>query len=174
MAALTIEINVYCFINAFGLATTTFVSQNFGAENLARCRRATWVSMGLNFVASLVLLGVVLATGETLLGFFSTNPEGIAIGMIRIFQAVLLEPVNVVMETLSGAMHDYGYSLPPAIVTLVFIRTTRVTRVYTLFQSSLTFEALMICYPVSRAITTAGLFVLYLRHQKRLPCHRAI
>ena len=41
VAAFTIEINVYCFINAFGLAATTFVSQNYGAGNLARCRRAT-------------------------------------------------------------------------------------------------------------------------------------
>ena len=60
VAAFTIEINVYCFINAFGLAATTFVSQNYGAGNLARCRRATWVSMGLNFCASGMMIAVVL------------------------------------------------------------------------------------------------------------------
>ena len=44
VAAFTIEINIYCFINAFGLAATTFVSQNYGAKNLERCKRATYVS----------------------------------------------------------------------------------------------------------------------------------
>lgn len=39
VAAFTIEINIYCFINAFGLAATTFVSQNYGAKNLERCKR---------------------------------------------------------------------------------------------------------------------------------------
>ena len=56
VAAFTIEINVYCFINAFGLAATTFVSQNYGAGNLARCRRATWVSMWINFAATALLI----------------------------------------------------------------------------------------------------------------------
>lgn len=40
-AAFTIEINVYCFLNAFAQATTTFVSQNYGAGNMARCLMVT-------------------------------------------------------------------------------------------------------------------------------------
>ena len=44
-AAFTIEINVFCVVNAFGQAATTFVGQNYGAGNLRRCKRATWVSM---------------------------------------------------------------------------------------------------------------------------------
>ncbi|MDO4936405.1 MAG: MATE family efflux transporter, partial [Sutterellaceae bacterium] len=71
VAAFTVEINVYCFINAFGLATTTFVSQNYGAGNLARCRRATWVSMWLNFVATFVMVGFITFFGKELLGCFT-------------------------------------------------------------------------------------------------------
>ena len=36
VAAFTIENSVYCFINAFALSATTFVSQNYGARNLDR------------------------------------------------------------------------------------------------------------------------------------------
>ena len=36
-AAFTIEVNVYCVLSAFAQATTTFVSQNYGAGNLPRC-----------------------------------------------------------------------------------------------------------------------------------------
>ena len=48
VAAFTIEMNVYCFVNAFALAATTFVSQNYGARNLDRCRNVMWVTLGLS------------------------------------------------------------------------------------------------------------------------------
>lgn len=68
VAAFTIEINIYCFINAFGLAATTFVSQNYGAKNLERCKRATYVATGLNMVATVLMVALVLVFGRTLHG----------------------------------------------------------------------------------------------------------
>lgn len=168
VAAFTIEINVYCFINAFGLAATTFVSQNYGAGNLARCRRATWVSMGLNFVAACLMIALVVIFGRELLGFFSSSDDVIALGMMRIFWVVLPEPVNVVMETVSDAMRGYGYSLPPAVMTLVCICSIRVIWIWTVFAAMPTYDVLMAVYPVSWIVTTIGLCWLYVRHQKML------
>lgn len=37
----TAEIFVYYLINSFGQASMTFTSQNYGAGNLRRCRKAT-------------------------------------------------------------------------------------------------------------------------------------
>lgn len=113
VAAFTIEINVYCFINAFGLTATTFVSQNWGAGNLARCRRATLISMGLNFAATFVLVAFIWIFARELLACFTTDESVIALGLTCIFWVVLPEPVNVIMETLSDAMRGFGYSLPP-------------------------------------------------------------
>lgn len=168
VAAFTIEINVYCFINAFGLAATTFVSQNYGANNLARCRRATWISMGLNFIVTFILLGIVLYFGRTLLGFFSQSQTVIEIGMIRILYVVVPEPINVIMETLSDAMRGYGYSLPPALLTLISICSVRIIWVYTFFKAKPTFESLMMVYPVSWIVATIGLALLYVHQQKLL------
>lgn len=168
VAAFTIEINVYCFINAFGLAATTYVSQNYGAGNLERCRKATWISMGLNFAVTFVMIGIVLYFGRQLLGFFSESDTVIEIGMLRILWVVLPEPVNVIMETLSDAMRGYGYSLPPAILTLVVICTTRIIWVYTVFAADPSFEKLMAVYPVSWVLTTVGIYWLYRKHQKTL------
>lgn len=168
VAAFTIEINVYCFINAFGLAATTFVSQNYGAGNLARCRQATWVSMGLNFAATFVLLALVYTFAEDLLGFFSDNPGVIALGVTRILYVVLPEPVNVIMETVSDAMRGYGYSMPPAMVTLFCICTIRVIWVWTVFSASPDYATLMQVYPISWVITTVALCWLYWHHQKKV------
>ena len=168
VAAFTIEINVYCFINAFGLAATTFVSQNYGAGNLARCRRATWVSVWINFAATALLIVVVIAFAHRMLSFFSESEAVIALGIVRIWYVVLPELINVVMETVSDAMRGYGYSLPPAMVTLVCICSIRILWVYTVFPASPTFDTLMMVYPISWLVTMTLLVVLYFRHQKTL------
>ena len=157
VAAFTIEINVYCFINAFGLAATTFVSQNYGAGNLARCRRATWVSMGLNFCASVMMIAVVLIFERSILSLFTHSEAVMEIAITRILLVVLAEPISVVMETVSDAMRGYGYSMPPAMVTLFCICSIRIVWVYTVFAADPTFDTLMIVYPISRAVTTAAL-----------------
>lgn len=168
VAAFTIEINVYCFINAFALAATTFVSQNYGARNLERCRRVMWTAMGLNMLATILMTTLVLIFGRNLLGIFTHNPEVIALGMIRIFWVVLPQPISVVMDTLSGCMRGYGYSMPPAVVTLIVICSVRLIWVYTAFPLSPTYETLMMVYPLSWIITMFGLIGLYIRHQRML------
>lgn len=168
VAAFTIEINVYCFINAFGLAATTFISQNYGAGNLVRCRRITWVSMGLNAVVTALLTFGVLFFAHELLGFFSDSPAVIALGIVRLWYVVLPEMINVVMETVSDAMRGYGYSMAPAMVTLVCICSIRVAWVYFAFPLKPDFETLMLVYPVSWVVTMALLVLLYFRHQKML------
>ena len=173
VAAFTIEINVYCFINAFGLAATTFVSQNYGAGNLGRCRRATWVSMGLNFCASVMMIAVVLIFERSILGLFTHSEAVMEIAITRILLVVLAEPISVVMETVSDAMRGYGYSMPPAMVTLFCICSIRIVWVYTVFAADPTFDTLMIVYPISWAVTTLALTWLYFRHQKMLTAKHA-
>lgn len=168
VAAFTVEINVYCFINAFGLAATTFVSQNYGAGNLPRCRRATWVSMGLNFVATFMMIALVVGFGRELLSLFTDSAEVIELAMTRIYWVVLFEPISVIMETVSDAMRGYGYSMPPAMVTLICVCSVRIIWVWTVFAAYHDYIVLMIVYPVSWAVTAVALCWLYYRHQKIL------
>ncbi|WP_290448986.1 MATE family efflux transporter [uncultured Parasutterella sp.] len=157
VAAFTIEINVYGFVNAFGLAATTFISQNYGAGNVDRCKRITWISMGLNI-------------GFTLVGVFTQSEDIIALGMIRLWWVVVPEPLNAVMEVFSDAMRGYGYSLAPAIITVIVICSVRVIWVYTAFAMKPTYEVLMMVYPLSWLITSIGLGILYFWFEKnRLP-----
>ena len=125
VAAFTIEINIYCFINAFGLAATTFVSQNYGAKNLERCKRATYVATGLNMVATVLMVALVLVFGRTMLGLFTDVPAVVELAMARIFWVASFEPISVLMEVSSSAMRGYGYSMPPAMATLICVCSVR-------------------------------------------------
>ena len=59
-AAFIIEGNIYCFVNGFSQATTTFVGQNYGARNLRRCFRITKVAFGVEAAFLLVVTVPVL------------------------------------------------------------------------------------------------------------------
>ena len=104
-AAFTIEINVFCVVNGFGQAATTFVGQNYGAGNFRRCKRATWVSMGLSALFMQTLCFVILFFAEHVLSLFNSDPEVIRLGVIRLWYIVAPELINVVMEGFSGARY---------------------------------------------------------------------
>ncbi len=167
-AAFTIEINVFCVVNGFGQAATTFVGQNYGAGNLQRCKRATWVSMGLSAIFMQTLCCFILFFAEEVLALFNSDPEVIRLGVIRLWYIVLPELVNVLMEGLSGALRGYGISLTPAVITLICVCGTRVVWVFTMFRNIPTYSTLMAVYPVSWFITTIFLIAAYFYHVKRL------
>ena len=171
-AAFTIEINVYCFVGAFGQATTTFVGQNYGAGKLFRCRRATWVAMGLNALFTAVMTAIVLLFGEEMLKFFNADPEVVRLGYIRLLYIVGPEIICVLLDGLSGALRGYGISMPPAILTLVGVCGVRITWVYTLFSTYPSYDVLMATYPVSWAVTIVFIclaYRFYMKHLKPIP-----
>lgn len=171
VAAMTIELNVYCFINAFGLSATTFISQNWGAKNLLRCRRITLVSLWLNLLVTAILVMLVMIFSHQLLGIFSDDTNVIGLGIVRFWLVVVPEFINVIMETTSDSMRGYGYSTGPALVTLLSICVVRVIWILFIFPLRPDFEMLMTVYPVSWVICAALLVALYCHHQKKLARH---
>lgn len=167
-AAFTIEINVFCVVNAFGQAATTFVGQNYGAGNLQRCKRVTWVSMGLSAAFMQTLCFVILFFAEYVLSLFNSDPEVIRLGVIRLWYIVAPEMINVAMEGFSGAMRGYGISMTPAVITLVCVCGVRVTWVFTAFRTIPTYATLMAVYPISWLITAIVLIAAYFYHMKHL------
>ncbi len=171
-AAFTIEINMYCVIAAFQQACTTFVSQNYGAGNLPRCREVTRWSLRLNIVAMLVLGALILFFMRSLLRIFNADPTVVEIGVIRIVYVVVPEIFAVFIDIFSGSMRGYGYSLMPAVVTLVCICGVRLSWVWLVFPHHPTFETLMIIYPISWAVTSMFLYLLYRFYLKHLKVMR--
>ena len=167
-AAFTIEINVFCVVNGFGQAATTFVGQNYGAGNIKRCKQAMRVSMGLSALFMQTLCCFILFFAEEVLSLFNSDPEVIRLGVIRLWYIVAPEIINVIMEGLSGAMRGYGISLTPAIITLVCVCGVRIVWVFTAFAKIPVYATLMAVYPISWFITAIFLAVAYSYHMKRL------
>ncbi len=167
-AAFTVEINVFCLTNGFGQAATTFVSQNYGAGNLSRCKEVTKVSLQINIVLMLILSAAILYFAEPLVRFFNDDAEVVRLGVIRLWYIIAPEIISVVMEIISGSLRGYGISLAPAVITLVFVCGIRITWVFTVFAKIPTYAALMAVYGVSWFFTMVFLIVAYRFYTKHL------
>lgn len=161
-AAFTIEINIYCFMNAFGLAATTFIGQNFGARNIKRCVDIAKISMLIGLIVTTAITIVVYIFAKQLLSLYTVSEAVIALGMTRILYVLLPQPIDTLLEVLSGSMRGYGFSLPPTIICLVTICGCRLIYVFTVFDKYPAFDVLMMVYPLSWIICTVFLFVMYL------------
>jgi putative MATE family efflux protein len=160
-AALNIEIMMFFLLNSFGQACVTFIGQNYGAGNHARCRRVVRDSMIMDLIFTGVASVLVITFGTALLHVFNGDPEVIRLGMVRIRYIISGECIYVLIEVLSGAMRGLRYSLIPAAISVGGICVFRIVWVFTAFAAHPTFVSLLLTYPVSWVITAAALVIAY-------------
>lgn len=167
-AAFIIEGNIYCFVNGFSQATTTFVGQNYGARNLRRCFRITKVAFGVEAAFLLAVTMPVLFFSPELIRLFNGDPNVVALGTKRLFYVAGTLYLNGIIDIISGSLRGYGYSLPPAVVVLAGICGVRITWLYTVFAAHRDFLVLMAAYPASWLVTAIVLTFVYQSCRKHI------
>lgn len=167
-ASFNIEIMAYFISNAFGQAAVTFVGQNHGAANYQRCKEIVKQTQILNWISMIVFGIVMIVFGREVLGIFNDDMAVIRLGYERLVILMVAEVLNSTIETLSGGMRGYGYSMSPAIVTLIGVCGVRIVWVYTFFKLYPTWFNLLLVYPVSWAITAAMMAFAYKRTLKKV------
>lgn len=157
-AAFNLEVFAYYVMNSFGAACTTFVGQNYGAGKGERCRRSLKICALADMVISMSICGVILLFSDQCLGIFNSDPEVIAIGLVRLKWLFFAFIFGNFQEIFSGYLRGFGMSLVPALVCLVGICGIRITWIYTAFKIVPTFTTIMQAYPLS--LGTTGLILV--------------
>lgn len=160
-AGLNVEIFVYYIVNAYGQAVTSFVSQNYGANQLDRCRKTTRVGLLQESIVCVVSCVLLMLAARPLLSIFNTDPAVIEVGYIRMKALITLHVINGALEIFSGTLRGYGKSMTPAVISFLAICVYRIIWVYTYFRSAPTFENLVLCYPISWFLAVIALVVAY-------------
>jgi putative MATE family efflux protein len=152
-AGFNLEIFAYFVLNSFTQACTTFVGQNNGAGERERCRRTLKTSLLLDaaFTAATCLL--ILAFSRPLLGLFNSDPEVIAVGQVRMRWMFSAYGFNLLQEMFSAYMRGYGYSLEPALMSLLGICGTRLLWIFLVFPRNPVFSTVMKVYPISLGLS---------------------
>ncbi len=161
-AASNIDSVIHICCNSVSQTATTFTSQNYGAKQIRRIRSIYFNCVGLTIIIAAICCAFLLTFGTQVLSIFSTDPDVIGVGMIRVKLFAVTYVLNSILDVTTGQMRGLGKSVTPMIVTLAGVCGLRVIWVFTVFQMYRSMEVLYLSYPISWGITGAVLLVMYI------------
>lgn len=167
-AASNIEGFVYTSMNALYQTSLSFTSQNLGARQFGRIDKILVRCLALVFVIGLVLGNGAHLLGQTLLGIYTSEPEVIAYGMMRLGVVSVTYCLCGMMDVVAGSVRGLGYSILPMLVSLVGACVFRIIWIFTVFQWQHTLFSLYISYPISWALTICAHLVCYFAVRRRV------
>lgn len=158
-AAFNIEIFAYYVMNSFSQACTTFVGQNNGAEQYARCKKVLLLCILEDAVCLGLTVVLILSCGKSILGIFNTDPAVIETGYVRLVTIMLSYTFSMLYDNMAGYLRGFGISLTPALLTTAGICGVRIVWIFGIFPRHRAFLTIMLVYPVSLATTAVLIFV---------------
>ena len=168
-AGSNIEGFIYTCMNAVYQACLSFTSQNYGAGQYKRIRKIRIQCLLLVTVVGMLLGAGALLGAPVLLRLYSTDPEVIQYGIMRMQIICLTYFTCGWMDVMVGTMRGIGYSLLPMVVSLAGACGLRVVWIFTIFQWERSLQTLYISYPVSWVITSAVHILCFYIVSRKLP-----
>ncbi len=168
-AARNVEGFVSTAMNAYYNAAITFTGQSMGAEKYDEIDTIAEVCVVLIFATWIILGGTTLFFGRSLLGFYTSNPEVIELGMLHMKVMMAAYFTCGTMNVFPGLTRAMGYSILPMLCTLIGACLMRIVWLATVFTWYPTMIVLFMCYPVTWALAGIGQVgsFLYARRQVR-------
>lgn len=175
-AASSVENFIYTAMNAVHQAAVGFTSQNMGAGLYKRIDKIAVQSSLLVLGIGLALGFGVLAGGELLLGFYSSDSYVVTAGMVRMKIMCTTYFLCGLMEVVMGVLRGMGYSVMPMLVSLAGACLFRIVWLKTFFAWVPMITVLYWSYPISWALTFAvhSLCFLYARQRVINVFHKTV
>lgn len=167
-AAVNFEFFTYFVTSAFSQAAVTFTSQNYGAGQFDRCKKIFRVSLISGVIGTFVMSMIFVLGRGFFIRFYTTDAAVIDYALIRIIHVEILACLPVLYEVGAGALRGIGYSMLPAIITMVGSCAFRFVWVYTVFQKYDSFEMLLNVYPVTWIITATMMLIAYFTIRRKV------
>lgn len=168
-ASANIEGFVYTAMNAVYQTNLSFTSQNLGGKRYSRLNRILFICLGVVTVVGLVLGLSAVAGGNTLLGIYSSDPEVLRYGMLRLEIICSTYFLCGLMDCTVGSLRGMGYSVIPMFVSLTGACGLRILWIFTVFAAYRSLDVLYLSYPVSWLVTALAHLFTYGKIRKRFP-----
>ncbi|MCI8496055.1 MAG: MATE family efflux transporter [Lachnospiraceae bacterium] len=170
-AASNIEGFIYMAMNSYHQTALSFTSQNFGAGNYKRI-----VKVLLECFATVTVVGLSMGwasywLGNQLLGIYSSDPQIIEVGMLRLSVICTTYCLCGIMEVLVGGLRGIGSAVLPMVVSLLGACGFRIIWIFTVFSRHRSLWVLYVSYPVSWTLTalvhTICFMIVFSAHKRR-------
>ena len=156
-------------LQAIALASTTFVGQNYGSNNLERTRKGVNQALGMSLVVTAALGVLVMIFSRPCLRLFTADAEVMEYGTRFI---MIISPFYIMScfnQIYAGALRGVGNANVPMIVMLgsfvvfrqVYLLVNRIA-----FDNS--FLGVSLAYPMGWVVCSILLFICY---RRSVICH---
>lgn len=160
--AMTFEYFAYYAITSFGQAATTFISQNYAAGKLSRCKKTLRICLLLSFLSCAFITVLLTIFRDQASGIFTSSVQEIEASCTRIMLILIFEPICSFYEIPASAMRGFGYSTIPAIETIIGICLFRIIWIFTIFRYFGTLSSLYIVFPITWIVTSLIVVISYI------------
>ena len=111
---------------------------------------------------------IITLNAPIFLGFFSSDPEVIHYGVIRLEYVLLLQFIASSYEISGSDLRALGYSMTPMVMTVFGTCVLRLIWIHTVCADSNNFGLLLSIYPITWVITGTGVLTAYFIITRRL------
>ena len=168
-ASQSIESFQMAFLSANGIGAATFTSQHVGARKFKRADKVVRTILIISTIMSLMIgVSFVLLRGP-LISLYNSDKEVIAIASRRMIIMVMTDFLDAAMCILSNVIRGYGKSVPPMIITLIFVCGFRIIWIYGLFPMFRFYEFVILAWPVSWILAVPVLYLYYKKIRRGYP-----
>ncbi len=167
-ATTNLEGFIYTSMNAFQQTALSFTSQNLGGKKIARIGKVLVLCLiCVTTVGAVMSLGSLLI-GKELLSVYSSDPEVIQYGLLRMNIIFTTYYLCGIMDTIVGSIRGMGYSVMPMFVSLLGACGLRILWIFTIFKWYQTLPSLYISYPISWGLTAFVHLICFIWCYKKL------
>ena len=105
-------------MQSFALASTTFVGQNIGQDQVKRAEKGANTALFISMLSTLILLTPTMIFARAFVSVFNTNSEIVTYGALFIRMLIPFYLLWCVNQIYSGALRGVGKSTGPMIIML--------------------------------------------------------
>ncbi len=167
-AAANFEYYCYYIIVACNGAAISFIGQNYGARKYDRVRRIYHICMAMGVVGCCAANLLLTLNDHFFLRFFSTDPEVIRYGAMRMEGVLMFQFMACSYEVTGSALRGMGESMLPTLMTVLGTCVLRMIWVFAIVPHYHGFAELMQIYPITWVVTGTMVLVAYRVSIKRL------
>lgn len=159
--AMNFEYFAYYGITAFGQTATTFVSQNYSAGKIDRCKKILTLCLIFSLLTSIVMIAPIIIFRDFFCGLFTTEPLVMENAVVRIMCILLFEPICCFYEIPAGVLRGCGHSVLPATSTIIGTCVFRIAWICTIFRIHTSLSVLYAAFPLSWCFTIILIIVAF-------------
>ena len=159
-------------MQSISLASTTFVGQNLGCNQVDRARKGVRTSLMIAVTSTIVLMIPVLIYAEAIVAFFNSKPEVVAYGSMLLRYITPFYVLCCFNQIYSGALRGSGNSKAPMVIMLTSFVAFR--QVYLFIMSRVWNEIIPIAmgYPAGWLLCSTLTTIYY--HRAKLGENRLV